>query len=328
MNINVLYKIKPMLAKVGKLPKEDTEYAYEIKWDGLRAILYIENGQVKISSRNLKDITAQYPELQKIGHSFNSQTAILDGEIVVLDEENKPSFSLLQHRMGLVSPAEIMEKARNFPVTYMIFDLLDLNGNAFLHSPYVERQKALSALELSGAYWQTPGYKTQNGKTFLEATKRLGLEGIIAKRLTSLYHPGYRTGDWLKIKNQRRQELILAGWTPGKGSRKGTIGAVLTGYFDHPNASAEKRNLIFAGKVGTGFNRSTLEKLEALFKSLETSVSPYAGKIPLKEEIIFVKPTLVGEFEFTEWTPNGTMRHPSFKGLRQDKNPDSIIKEE
>lgn len=328
MNINDLQKIKPMLAKVGNLPSKDTEYAYEIKWDGLRAIVYIENEQIIISSRNLKDITAQYPELQEIGRSFNGQTAILDGEIVVLGADNKPSFSLLQHRMGLVSPAEILEKVRNFPITYMIFDLLNLNGNTFLHSPYTERQKALLALKLSGPYWQTPGYKTPNGKTLLEATKKLGLEGIIAKRLTSLYHPGYRTGDWLKIKNQQRQELILAGWTPGKGSREGTIGAILTGYFDHPNTSAEKQNLIFAGKVGTGFNRQTLEKLEALFKSLETSVNPYAGKIPLKEEIIFVEPTLVGEFEFTEWTPNGTMRHPSFKGLRQDKNPNLIVKEE
>lgn len=318
--------IKPMLAKLGSIPFDTEDYAYEIKWDGLRAILYVQNGKIKILSRNLKDITSQYPELQELSNCFKGKNAILDGEIVILDKDNKPSFSLLQYRMGVVSAVEITEKMHAFPVNYIIFDLLYYMDESLLHLSYLERQKLLSSLKLSGSYWQTPGFKTQ-GITMLEATKKLNLEGIVAKRLHSTYLPGKRTGDWLKIKNQHRQELLIAGWVPGKGSRQGTLGSILTGYFDHLPAENDHQHLIYAGKVGTGFNRETLNKLKILFKPLEISQNPFNHEPPIKEKVIFLKPILIGEFEFTEWTPSGTMRHPSFKGLRQDKDPRFIVRE-
>ncbi|WP_425057833.1 Multifunctional non-homologous end joining DNA repair protein LigD [Sporomusa carbonis] len=323
--------IKPMLAKPGQLPSQG-EYSFEIKWDGIRAICYIENNKLKIISRNLKDITGQYPELAMLAEAVspNHQELILDGEIVAFDQAGLPSFSQLQHRMGLTGEKIIAKKMQEIPAHYIIFDILSLDRRKLLDKTYIERRTILESLGLNGPNWQTPGYKTGDGLAILTASRKLGLEGIIAKRLDSSYQAGKRTGAWLKIKNQHRQELVIGGWVPGQGVRQGQIGALLVGCYDvTPEAAAARgipQRLLYAGKVGTGFTHSTLAKLAELLHPLSQNTNPFSQN-PAVKHVQYVKPKLVGEFEFTEWTPNHTLRHPSFKGLRDDKDPRQIIRE-
>lgn len=321
--------IKPMLAKPSALPDSDSDFAYEIKWDGIRTILYLKNGQHMLSSRNLKNITSQYPELELLKKHL-SHDVILDGEIVALDSTGRPSFELLQSRMGLISRETIKDRMKQVPVTYIVFDLLRIGHQSLLNNSFLDRRGKLNELNLSGPFWQTNNYRIGNGFDFLTASRKLGLEGIIAKRLYSLYLPGKRNGDWLKIKNQMRQELVIGGWVSGKGNRSGRIGALLVGYYDIPRnevlrVNAKSQSFIYAGKVGTGFTATELDKLTSLLTSLK-STNPFSNTVPVKDAI-FVKPKLVAEFEFTEWTTNNTLRHPSYKGLRNDKDPSTVIKE-
>lgn len=322
--------IKPMLAKQACLPINDVEYGFEIKWDGMRAVLYCQDEYIHILSRNQKDITSQYPELKGLGISAVKRQFVLDGEIVHFDHNGRTSFSGLQHRMGLSAAKTIEARRQEYPVTYIIFDLLSLQGESTLHLPYTMRREMLERLQLGGPAWQTPGYKLGSGQEILNAARRIGLEGIVAKRLSSVYASGKRTGDWLKIKNQQRQELVIGGWVPGKGARRGQIGALLLGYYDLSVTEAKDRNkpqqLNYAGKVGTGFTSADLEYLGLLLAPLTIKYNPFSGIPPVKKAR-FVQPVLVGEFEFTEWTPNNTLRHPAFKGLRTDKQAGEVIRE-
>jgi bifunctional non-homologous end joining protein LigD len=322
--------ILPMLAKAGSLPANAADYAYEIKWDGLRAILYIENDQMRILSRNNNNITKQYPELFAIKSELGSHNIILDGEIIHLSKEGRPSFSGLQHRMGLTSMMKIAEQQLHYPVTYIIFDLLSFNNKKLIDLPYHKRRNTLDRFHLFGPNWQTPSFMTGNGKDNLEATRKLGLEGILAKRFNSRYTPGKRSNDWIKIKNKMRQEFVIGGWLPGQNARSGTIGSLLVGYYNIPrnnaNAYITPQKLLYAGKVGTGFTNTTLSQLKTLLLPLQRNATPFCIQTP--QNAIFVEPNLVGEFEFTEWTTNNTLRHPSFKGLRCDKHPCDVVKED
>lgn len=322
--------IKPMLAVHGKLPTDDKQYSFEIKWDGMRAILYYLTDRIIIASRNQKDITLQYPELQQLEKPLYGQKVILDGEIIALDNNGQPSFSALQHRMGLTSPTAIKNKMQEIPVTYIIFDILYFNNKSLVELPYIERRQILDQLHLAGPNWQTPAYQLGNGAQIQTAVAALGLEGIIAKRLSSRYLPGKRSDSWLKIKNQHRQELVIGGWLPGKGQRSTGIGSLLVGYYDKTPAEAQRENrqqyFLYAGKVGTGFTKAVLNKLLLFLTPLRRTTSPFTTKLPSKAAI-FVEPQLVGEFEFTEWTTNNTLRHPSFKGLRNDKSAHDIVRE-
>lgn len=322
--------LQPMLAKPGKMPDNYSDYGFEIKWDGLRAIVYIDKDTVTLISRNLKDITPQYPELAALGKALGRQQVILDGEIVAFGPDGRPSFSSLQHRMGRKAAKTIEKLTQTIPVSYVIFDILYLDGKLLLEQAYTKRREILQSLNLKGESWQTPQYRAGVGPEMLAASKSIGLEGIVAKRLDSLYEAGRRTGAWIKIKNQQRQELIIAGWVPGSGRRSGQIGAILTGYYDVTADEARRRGcpqrLRFAGKVGTGFTDRMLNSLKESFASLECPESPFAEQVPYKDAV-YVDPSLVGEFEFTEWTPQGTLRHPSFKGLRTDKQPGDVIRE-
>ena len=309
--------VPPMLAKAGQMPSRQEEYGFEIKWDGIRVILYYTNGLVTLLSRNLLDITNQYPEISSFKPGDGIDTLIIDGEIIATDEQGRPSFSRLQHRMGVVSPALIKKLAKEIPTTLVIFDILHINGCSLLDHTYLERRKTLDSLELNGPTWQAPGYTQGEGTAMLEACQRMGLEGIVAKRLNSRYVPGKRPGTWLKIKNQLRQELIIGGWTPGQGARSGKIGALLVGI---------SQQLVYAGSVGTGFTEAMLSNLSKTLEPLTRKTNPFTGPPP-KNTSVFTEPVLVAELEFTEWTPHGTLRHPSFKGLRYDKDPKDIVRE-
>lgn len=309
--------IKPMLAKPAELPRNEKDYGFEVKWDGMRAILYCQNGHIKILSRNQNDISFQYPELQEIAATVKN-SFILDGEIVYFDQRGKPSFTGLQHRMNLHSERNIVLKSQKYPIIYIIFDLLLLRDKLILNLSYMNRRSLLEKLNFDGPFWQTPGYKVGVGSKMLSAVQEMGLEGIMAKRLTSVYTPDQRNGDWLKIKMKQRQEFVIGGWIPGNGHRSKKIGSLLLGYYD-------SNQFIYAGKVGTGFTEETFRELGKLLDDLAVTQNPFHNKIPHKEAF-FVKPILICEIEFSEWI-NGMLRHPSFKGLRTDKAAIDVIRE-
>ena len=309
--------VVPMMAKLAPLPASDTGWAYEIKWDGVRAVAYSEPGRLRLESRNLNDITAQYPELRPLNRALSSHSAVLDGEIVAFDAEGRPSFERLQQRMHLTGESQIRRRAQDHPVVYVVFDLLYLDGHSLMGLPYSARRERLEELELDGPAWQTPSYSEGGGKRLLAASDEKGLEGIVAKRLDSPYEPGKRSGGWLKIKNKRSQELVIGGWLPGEGRRGGHIGALLTGYF-------EDGEFRFAGKVGTGFGQKELDMLAGKLAPLERSESPFSGKQP-QRGARFVEPELVAEIEFGEWTKERMLRHPAYKGLRTDKPARDVV---
>jgi bifunctional non-homologous end joining protein LigD len=319
--------VVPMLARLSTLPKEedDDKYAYEIKWDGVRAIAYVEKkGAIHLESRNLNDVTRQYPEAAAVGEALEGHSAVLDGEVVAFDENGRPSFERLQGRMHLTGEAAIGARSRSTPIVYVVFDLLYLDGESLLRRPYTERRERLEALDLNGRSWRTPTYHAGEGAALLQASVQQGLEGVMAKRLDSPYEPGRRPGTWLKVKNTRRQELVIGGWYPGEGRRQGKIGALLTGYYDK---ASDPPALRFAGKVGTGFNAQELDKLESLLAPLERPTSPFSGPRQPRKGAVFVDPTLVAEVEFSEWTRQNILRHPSYKGLREDKDPLDVVLE-
>src|ERR1700722_2551559 len=247
-----------MLAKLTTLPADDTRWAFEIKWDGVRAIAHSEPGSLRLFSRNGNDITAGYPELQGLSAALGAHTAILDGEIVAFDSNGRPSFQALQPRMHQRTASVVDLLSETAPVTYMVFDLLWLDGHNLTELPYSERRAALDALEPNGARWRVSEFHVGDGNAMLAATREHGLEGLVAKRLDSRYLPGKRSG-WAKIKNSRRQELVVGGWTSGKGARSNRIRALLVGVPDDENSG-----LRYSGRVGTGFDAEELERLAGL----------------------------------------------------------------
>ena len=309
--------VVPMLARLSELPRDDGRWAVEVKWDGVRALAYCKPGRVELQTRNLNDVTAQYPEVRRIARALGSHDAVLDGELVGFDEDGKPSFERLQQRIHNTDENVIKRRMKSHPIVYVVFDLLYLNGQSLMGEPYTRRRELLEGLELSGEHWQTPGYSVGHAKELLVASKEQGLEGVVLKRVDSTYAPGQRTGAWLKVKNVSRQEMVVGGWTPGEGRRKKHLGALLVGYFEHDDDG--KTVLRYGGKVGTGFKAQDLTDLAARLAPLERKTSPFgAGPKPPKEAL-FVEPRLVAEIEFREITAEGMVRHGAYKGLREDK---------
>jgi bifunctional non-homologous end joining protein LigD len=311
--------LEPMLASLSKIPGDAEKYAFEYKWDGVRALCYWDGKQMRIEGRNELDVTHRWPELTKLGESFGSTATILDGEIIALDSKNRPSFQLLVQRMHLSSKPTAAQM-RAVPIVYMVFDILYLKDRVLMPMPYLRRRAILEASALSGENWQTPPAHRENPGDVLEAAVQNSLEGLVAKKLDSAYLPGHRTGDWLKIKAVNRQEFVIGGWIPVKGSAKSGVGALLVGFYDRSN------QLMFAGKVGTGFTEAIRKELEEQFRSITRSSSPFAD--PVQEKgAIFLEPKLVAEIEFRQWTQDGKLRHSSFKGVRADKSPRDVVRE-
>jgi bifunctional non-homologous end joining protein LigD len=307
-----------MLAQAGPLPDErdDAAHAYELKWDGVRALAYVRGGALTLLSRNGRDITAAYPELQELCDVLGDVAAVLDGEIVALGPGGTPDFGLLQRRMHVADGASIRRLARELPVNYLAFDVLHLRATSTVSAPYDDRRGLLDGLALEGVHVAAPPALHVPGPEAVEISQAHALEGIVAKRRDSSYEPGRRSGRWRKIKNIAMAEVVIGGWKSGSGRRSHTIGSLLLGV---PDGSGGLR---YAGHVGTGFTEALLDHLTALLTGLQRPTSPFADEVPRlhARDAHWTEPVIVGEVAYTNWTRDGRLRHPSWRGLRPDKD--------
>jgi bifunctional non-homologous end joining protein LigD len=313
-----------MLATPGELPggAEEHRWAFEMKWDGVRAMVYLDGSGPRVLTRNDREVASTYPELRGLADvPAAAAGVVLDGEIVALDPHGRPSFGQLQARMHVLRPSAAL--LAEVPVSYLVFDVCHLAGRSLLRTPYVDRRAALEELGLEGPRWATPPAFHGDGAAALAASKAQDLEGVVAKRRDSVYEPGRRSRSWIKVKHVRMQEVVVCGWKPGGGRREGGIGSLLLGVHD------DEGRLVYAGHVGTGFTERMLDDLLARLAPLERKTSPLASEVPraLVKDARWVTPRLVGEVRYSEWTRDGRLRHPVWRGLRPDKTVEEVVRE-
>ncbi len=315
--------LRPMLATAGPLPSDDTGWAYELKWDGLRALAFCTDGVVRLTSRTGRDITTTYPELARAPGPTGAREAVLDGEIVAFASGSWPDFEALQQRMNIASAAQAVALSAQIPVSYLAFDLLWLDGRPLLAQPYARRRELLEGLGLDRGHWQVPpSFRGESGPDIQAVSVQQRLEGVMAKRIASRYEPGRRSAAWLKVKNVFRQEVVIGGWKPGEGGRAGWIGSLLVGV--HSGG-----DLVYCGHVGTGFSQQTLRMLADKLAALRRDTAPFAGQLPAEDarSARWVEPVLVAEVAFAGWTRSGRLRGPAYKGLRDDKDAAEVVRE-
>ena len=308
--------ITPMLASLADRPPGGEKWFYEIKWDGVRAVCFIENGRVRILSRNGNRTEQQYPELTVLPHFVSAETAILDGEIAVLGDQGRSGFSLIQPRIGVTDPNTIAHLARQTPATLFLFDLLYLNGFDLRAVPLVERKRTLEAILKPGERFRYSQSFAAKGEEMLEAARQAGLEGVIAKRADSFYEER-RSSNWVKIKATNQQEFVICGFTHGERAH---FSSLVLGLY-------ENGRLVHVGQVGTGFTDKSLAEIHARLEPLVTPKSPFAKAPKALRRITWVKPELVCEVKYLEFTPGGQLRAPVFLGLRFDKRPEETARE-
>lgn len=326
MSVPLPYDIAPMKAILGELPTDSTGWAYEIKWDGMRALAFVDDGLRMLSTRRL-ELAERFPELAGLAEGLDGHRVALDGEVVAFDRDARSDFALLQQRMHVTDRSEAVRRAAEVPVTYVAFDLLHLDGIDTTSLTYEARRRLLLELVEPGPTWQVPAHSLDDGVALLEAARERRLEGLMAKRIDSRYEPGRRSPAWRKVKIRGRQEFVIGGWSTGQGNRSGAFGSLALGYHD---ADARTGPLLYAGNVGTGFSSSELVRLQATLDALTTDSSPFhpAPPRPIVRVTQWVRPELVAEVAFTEWTPEGRLRHPAFLGLRTDKLPRDVVREQ
>ncbi|MGH9069804.1 MAG: non-homologous end-joining DNA ligase [Acidimicrobiales bacterium] len=307
--------LAPMLATAAtQLPTGAEAWAFEVKWDGVRALAFVEGGRVRLQNRNGVNITGRYAEVAGDALGLRQRQLLLDGEVVAFDTQGRPSFNALARHSG--------------DVRYVVFDLLHLDGTPLLETSYLERRALLAGLglggpETGGPAWQVPAYHLGDGAELYEATRTEGLEGLVAKRLDSRYLPGKRSALWLKLKHRHQSEFVVGGWLRGSGRRATTLGALLVGYHSG-------NDLCFAGRVGTGFNDTELARLTSALATLHRDDQPFgpspAAQVPrlAARGAQWVNPMLVVEVSFAEWTAEARLRHPSYLGTRDDVDPAQV----
>ncbi|MEU0935936.1 MULTISPECIES: ATP-dependent DNA ligase [unclassified Embleya] len=304
----------PMLATSGVLPPvaEDDAWAYETKLDGQRCVGYLPgDGTVVLRARSGADITAAYPELRGLRTALGTRSAVLDGEVVAPDEHGHSDFERLQSRMGLAGrPAEAARMRERVPVRLLLFDVLFLGGEPLLRRSYADRRRVLEGLDLRGPHWSTPAALVGHGEAALAATRAEGLEGLVCKRLDSLYTPGERSPNWVKIRHVHTVDVIVGGWVPGRGRLTGLPGALLVGV-------REGGLLRYVGAVGTGFGIRDRVVLGELLEVSSIDACPFTPQ-PVVADARWVLPRLVGEVRYSMRTRAGLLRHPSWHRLRPD----------
>lgn len=291
------FPVAPMKAGIGTLPHDDDGgWAYEIKWDGYRTLAFVDGGRVRLQSSRLHDVSTTYPELAGLADGVHAPAAILDSELVVLDPEGRPRFDLVQRHAG--------------PAVLFVFDVLRIGDHDTIELPYEQRRRLLEQVVEPGDQWSVPGYRVGDGQALLDATEQQGLEGVMAKRLGSPYVPGKRSANWRKVKNRRRVEVVIGGFTTGEGTRSGAFGALLVGQLDGDR-------LVFAGGVGTGFDHKRLESLGARLRQLAVRDCPFDPPPPTayRKGATWVQPDLRAIVEISEFTNDGLVRHSSFIDL-------------
>ncbi|MEU6459885.1 ATP-dependent DNA ligase [Streptomyces sp. NPDC047065] len=310
--------IPPMLATPGVLPPAalDGRWAYETKQDGQRVVAYLPgDGSLLLRARSGHDITGAYPELAPLATALGATPAVLDGEVLALDEQGRADFQLLQSRMGLAhAPARAAHRAAKVPVHLVLFDALHLAGESLLRLPYTGRRERLTDLGLAGPAWSTPAALVGHGAQALRATREHGLEGLVCKRLDSVYEPGVRSRAWIKIRNMRSEDVVVGGWLPGRGRLTGLPGALLVGQ----RAGGRLR---YVGGVGTGWSAAERAELATLLGAAATDVCPF-DPVPAVPGARWVVPRLVGEVRYSTRTRDGMLRQPSWLRLRPDLAPE------
>jgi bifunctional non-homologous end joining protein LigD len=301
--------LEPMKAQLVEKPFDDDRWLFEVKWDGIRLISFIDEGKVRLQTRAGRTVDDEYPQLQAISRLVNARQAILDGEIVALDEEGRPSFQLLQNR-----------GKEEHPMQYVVFDIVYFDGQRLFKVPLEDRKRLLRDIVRDSGVLKYSDHVLGQGTAFFKAAQEKRLEGIVAKLRDSSYQPGVRSSAWLKIKAVLQQEVVIGGFTEPRASRK-YFGALLVGVY-------EAGKLVYTGHVGGGFDEKTLADIYKLMKPLIVKLSPFSGTPPRgNEKPTWVKPVLVAEVKFAEWTRDGVMRQPVFLGLRDDVDPREVRRE-
>lgn len=315
-------RLAPMLATPGPLP-EGAGWAYEFKWDGVRALVAVGGPKVVVTSRRGNEVSVSYPELAVLGDDLAGHRVLLDGEIVALGPHGRPDFARLQRRMHVGDPAAAARLAHTTPVCFLAFDVLHVDGRSTRELPYRRRREVLESLPALERNAAVPPSFPGPGQAVLDAARDQGLEGVVAKQVEATYLPGRRSRAWVKVKLVRHQEVVVGGWRPGGGRREGKIGSLLLGV-------PESGRLRYAGHVGTGFTEAVLADLRSRLEPLVTDRPPFDPPPPPADarDAVWVRPEVVGEVGYSEWTPDGRLRHPTWRGLRPDKLPAEVRRED
>jgi bifunctional non-homologous end joining protein LigD len=317
--------IQPMLASITEEPFDDPSWLFEIKWDGYRVVSFVRNGSVRLLSRNHNDLGHRYPELHDLPKIVKANSAILDGEVVVLDEKGRPSFSLMQQRTGIRAHGRQAAPRADLPIVYYVFDLIYLDGYDLRRVELVERKRLLQQILPAREIVRYSDHYSGQGTALFQVAKQKGLEGIVAKKANSCYEER-RSREWLKIKITQTVDCVIGGYTDPEGARQ-YFGSLVLGLYD------DKKQLIHVGHAGTGFNQAMLKQIFEVVKALETKTKPFTGAVDAKK-VHWVRPVRVAEVKFTEWTHETNegglkLRAPVFLGLREDKDPeDCTFKEQ
>ncbi len=309
----MLSVIKPMLATLVDEPFSDPDWLFETKWDGVRAVCFIKKGRARFVSRNQIEMTAQYPELANIADCIHGSEAILDGEIVALDEQGVSRFQLLQRRLGRKNEGEIRQLASKTRIAYYVFDLIFLDGFDLTNCNLVNRKAILERILKSSKNVRYSDHIIGEGEKLYAEVAKVPLEGMIAKRMSSIYVQR-RSMEWLKIKTVQQQEVVIGGYTEPRNSRS-FFGALVVGLY-------KDGKLHYVAHTGGGFNQKTLEQVYQLLQPLKVKDSPFVEAPKTNEPVQWVKPKLVAQVKFSEWTADQRMRQPVFLGLRRDKKPE------
>ena len=307
--------IRPMMAKTGE-PFDSGDFIFEPKWDGLRALLFKHDNRIELQNRNLRDVTAGYPELQELKSSIKAKAAVIDGEAVVLNPKGLPDFGQMQNRFGIndATRAEVLRKT--IPVTYVAFDLLHLNGKDLVSKPLEERKATLRKVISEGPHLLYGDHVEREGKKFYNEASKRGFEGIIAKRRDSAYLPGIRADSWVKVKGAKTLDCVVVGFTQGEGSRASSFGALVVAVHDG------KGQLQHIGNVGGGFNNRSLEEITPMLSKLVGKRRVIEGPVEAPSPITWVRPRLVCEVKYASITHDKKLRFPRFNRLRTDKYPE------